>query len=467
MTTLPSAAPAGLRQPIAVVGGGQLAWMLAAAARDLDLPVQVQTPAADDPATSLAAAVIQAPLQDVEATRRLAAGCSAVTFENEWIDLDALAPLAAAGVSFLPSLDSLQPLLNKHDQRQLLQRLGLPSPDWRLLADLLPQRLGAGAVAGVNHPQAASNLAPEAANDRDSGHAPDSGHPPDSGHAPDPDPHSIARPAPLPLLPPGWRFPLMAKAVSGGYDGRGTRVLRDGADLESLLAAVDPHQWIVEQFVSFQQELSQLACRDADGHVLCYPLVQTHQHHQVCDWVLAPAAASHAVQAYARNIAVSLLTAIDYVGVLSIELFFGVDGLLVNEIAPRTHNSGHVTIEANCTSQFSQQARIVAGLPMGPVELKVPGALMVNLLGFDASGASDADDLHRERRDRLIALPGASLHWYGKRQSAPGRKLGHLTLVLQGSDPESRAAEAMARLAEVRTIWPLPWPEGDGAHAGT
>lgn len=448
MTTPLSAAPAGSRQSIAVVGGGQLAWMLAAAARELDLAVLVQTPAADDPATSLAAAVIQAPLKDVEATRRLAAQCSAVTFENEWIDLEALAPLADAGVSFLPRLESLRPLLNKHDQRQLLQRLGLPSPAWRLLSDLLPQRLGVVTDAATDK---AATVATDLATDTIS--------------PMQADPERVARLAPVPLLPPGWRFPLMAKAASGGYDGRGTRVLRDGADLETLLAAVDPHEWIVEQFVQFEQELSQLACRDADGNVLCYPLVQTHQHHQVCDWVLAPAAASHAMQAYARNIAVSLLTAIDYVGVLSIELFFGADGLLVNEIAPRTHNSGHVTIEASCTSQFSQQARIVAGLPMGPVELKVPGALMVNLLGFDDSSASAAGDLHQERRAQLSALPGVTLHWYGKRQSAPGRKLGHLTLVLEASDTESREAEAMARLADVRAIWPLPWPERAAASA--
>jgi 5-(carboxyamino)imidazole ribonucleotide synthase len=440
MTTPLPAGSAESPQAIGVVGGGQLAWMLAAAARELDLPVLVQTPAADDPATRLAASVVQAPLHDLEATRRLAARCRAVTFENEWLDLEALATLAGEGVSFLPRLDSLRPLVNKHDQRRLLQRLGLPSPPWRLLADLLPQRLELERTGAVAAPPA--------------------------------DSHPLPSIAPVPLLPPGWRFPLMAKAASGGYDGRGTRLLRDAADLDTLLAAVDPQQWIVEAFVPFEQELSQLACRDSQGNVVSYPLVQTHQHHQVCDWVLTPASVSHPVQAYARNIAVSLLTAIDYVGVLSIELFFGADGLLVNEIAPRTHNSGHVTIEACRTSQFGQQARIVAGLPMGPVDPLVPGALMVNLLGFDDRDAAADDGLHADLRDRLGALPGATLHWYGKRQSSPGRKLGHLTLVLESVDARAREVEAMARLAEVREIWPLPWsgaagdrPMGDRSEA--
>jgi 5-(carboxyamino)imidazole ribonucleotide synthase len=178
--------------------------------------------------------------------------------------------------------------------------------------------------------------------------------------------------------------------------------------------------------------------------------VQTHQHHQVCDWVLAPASVPHAVQAFARNIAASLLTSLQYVGVLSIELFYGPAGLQINEIAPRTHNSGHVTIEAAVTSQFEQQVRIVAGLEMGPVGLKVPGALMVNLLGFEHSRSDYAS-----AREALAALPDATVHWYGKEGSSPGRKLGHITLVLDGETSGLREQQAMERLEQVRSIWPL------------
>jgi 5-(carboxyamino)imidazole ribonucleotide synthase len=227
--------------------------------------------------------------------------------------------------------------------------------------------------------------------------------------------------------------------------------LRRAGDLEALLARVTASDWILEELVPFEQELSQLACRDRDGNVQCYPLVQTHQHQQICDWVLAPAAVPHGVQAYARNIAASLLTAINYVGVLSIELFYGPGGLQVNEIAPRTHNSGHYTIEAARTSQFEQQVRIVAGLPMGAVDLQVPGALMVNLLGFESS---EADYL--PQRDALAALPEAHVHWYGKQGSCPGRKLGHITLLLQGATPEERGRQAEQLLEQVRGIWPLP-----------
>lgn len=399
---------------IGVVGGGQLAWMLAAAARELDLPVVVQTPRADDPAARLASAVVQAPLRDLQATRELARRCTVVTFENEWLDLDGLAQLAAEGVTFLPSLAALRPLVSKQSQRQLLQRLGIPSPRWMMLA----------ALPGLQPRSPRGDGTPEV--------------PP-------------VQPEVSPTLPPGWSFPLMAKAATGGYDGKGTRLLSGDADLQRLLAEVNPQQWLLEALVPFELELSQLVCRDRSGRVACYPLVQTQQHRRVCDWVLAPAPVPHAVQAFARNMAVSLLTAIDYVGVLSIEYFLGPDGLQVNEIAPRTHNSGHVTIEACLTSQFAQQARIVAGLPLGSAELKVPGALMVNLLGFE-----HASHDYRERRGRLAALQGATVHWYGKREAIPGRKLGHVTLLLDAPSAEQRQAQASDRLAAVRAIWPLP-----------
>ena len=400
---------------IGVVGGGQLAWMLAAAARELELPVVVQTPRPDDPATSLASAVVQAPLHDLQATRELAQRSTVVTFENEWLDLDGLTLLAAEGVTFLPSLAALQPLVSKHRQRLLLQRLGIPSPPWMLLADL----------PCLQPPLPLEQRSP--------------------GASPPAEPSGVA------TLPPGWSFPLMAKAATGGYDGKGTRLITGSDDLQRLLDEVNPQLWLLEAFVAFKLELSQLVCRDRSGRVVCYPLVQTQQHRQVCDWVLTPAALPHAVQAFARNMAVSLLTAIDYVGVLSIELFYGPDGLQVNEIAPRTHNSGHVTIEACRTSQFAQQARIVAGLPLGDAHLQVPGALMVNLLGFE-----QASHDYAEQRGQLAALPGATVHWYGKKESSPGRKLGHVTLVLDAPSAEQRQAQASMRLAAVRAIWPLP-----------
>jgi 5-(carboxyamino)imidazole ribonucleotide synthase len=348
----------------------------------------------------------------------MAQRCVAISFENEWVPLAELEALRQDGIRFVPDLDALAPLTSKLQQRLLLDRLHLPAPRWCSLEAALPSPHTANSTGG----ESPGGLEVE------------------------------APPAPAgPSLPRGFRFPLMAKAATGGYDGRGTRVLREQSELESLIASVNPAEWILEERISFERELAMVACRDRHGGVECYPLLQTHQHERVCEWVQYPAVADHGVRAAARNVAASLLTALDYVGVLAIEFFYGPAGLLVNELAPRTHNSGHLTIEAFRCSQFEQQARIVAGLPMVPPEAAWPGALMVNLLGYETA-VSD----YAPQRRALAALPGAVLHWYGKRQARPGRKLGHITLRLESRSPRELVTERERRLAELRRIWPLP-----------
>ena len=414
---------------IGIVGGGQLALMLAEAAAELGVSLHVQTPGSGDPAVARAASVVQGALDDDQATRLLADRCGAISFENEWMPLERLLPLAQEGVRFIPGLDALAPLISKRGQRLLLNQLHLPCPHWcdleRVFAPPQPSP-----VAALQ-----SSEVPPSPLWREAG------------------PYRPPELAQHPTLPPGFRFPVMAKASRGGYDGKGTVPVADQQALEALLDHVLPSDWILEEMMAFEQELALVACRDRQGNVACWPLVQTHQHRQICDWVVLPAPVNHAVEAFARNVAASLLTALDYVGVLAIEFFYGPAGLLVNEIAPRTHNSGHVTIEACRCSQFAQQVRVVAGLPMGSTESIVPGALMVNLLGPQEE-LSEHDQ--RDRLAALTALPGAHLHWYGKVQSAPGRKLGHLTLVLEGSSTADREGERERLLAEVRRIWPLP-----------
>jgi len=332
----------------------------------------------------------------------------------------------------VPALDALRPLVCKRSQRELLQRLNLPSPRWFPLDQL---------QAEAEEPLASDGSAAES-----------SGASPPNADGSQPAPAEEAGPR----LPQGFSYPLMAKAASGGYDGRGTAVLHDDAQLEALLERVNPADWIVEEFVSFEQELAVVAARDSQGEVVIFPLAQTHQHGQVCDWVLAPLQASHALEQAVRNIAASLLTSLQYVGVLAIEFFYGPRGLLINELAPRTHNSGHYTIEACNLSQFDQQLRVVVGAQALEPDLVVPGALMVNLLGFESRDAADPEADYAHQREALAALPEAHLHWYGKAGSSIGRKLGHVTLVLREGDAEARRQEAMERLDAVRQIWPLP-----------
>jgi 5-(carboxyamino)imidazole ribonucleotide synthase len=418
--------PASLSSPavssIGVVGGGQLALMLAQEAPGLGLQLHLQAASASDPAVALASSVVLGDANDAEATAALARRCQVITFENEWVPLEALQGLRQSGVRFLPDLDALASLMSKRAQRELLQKLALPTPRWFPLEQLL---------APPPTPPEALEL------------------PRDGVFIP---PGALRTTAPRrPELPRGFQFPLMAKSSRGGYDGKGTLPIADQQALEALLATVDPAGWFLEERVAFEMELALVAARDQHGNVVCYPLVQTHQQQQVCDWVLFPAPVSHAVEAFARNIAASVLTALDYVGLLAIEFFFGPGGLQVNELAPRTHNSGHYTIEACACSQFGQQLRLAALLPMGSPEPLVPGALMVNLLGRDGTQEHDEADCQA-----LAALPGAHLHWYGKSESSPGRKLGHLTLLLESSGNAALQQEAQAKLQEVRSIWPSP-----------
>ena len=283
---------------IGVVGGGQLARMLVQAAASRQIPVAVQTGSDDDPAVEGASRLVTADPRDVAGTRQLVEGCSGITFENEWVNIDALIPLEQQGVRFRPSLAALSPLVDKLSQRQLLADLLIPSPPWC--------------------------------------------------------PLSLVSPA-QPALPQGWSFPVMAKAARGGYDGKGTLILKDIDALAQLIRSVTAEEWMLEAWVDYERELALVVSRDTSGCVRAFPLVETHQSQQVCDWVLAPAAVPQAVEALAFNAASSLLTKLNYVGVLALEFFFGPDGLQVNEIAPRTHNSGHFSIEACTSSQFDQQ----------------------------------------------------------------------------------------------------------------
>lgn len=379
---------------IGVVGGGQLALMLCEAGQARGLSVAVQSASEQDPAAASAQHQVLGAPTDATATASLSGCCSGITFENEWIPVDALLKLERDGVAFKPSIQSLKPLVNKLSQRRLLDDLALPSPDWVGLDEIDRKTLA---------------------------------------------------------LPDDWRFPVMAKAGHGGYDGKGTRVIKDRLALSELINSVVAKDWLLEAWVPYDRELALVVSRDQQGRIRSLPLVETHQSSQVCDWVLAPASAEQLLEATAYNIAASLLTHLNYVGVMALEFFYGPQGLMVNEVAPRTHNSGHFSIEACSSSQFDQQLCITAGLPVPSTELVAPGALMVNLLGL----ASDAESSLEERLTTLKAIPGAHLHWYGK-EEMPGRKVGHVTVLLQQPDADGRDREAREVLERIRSVWPNP-----------
>jgi 5-(carboxyamino)imidazole ribonucleotide synthase len=375
---------------IGVIGGGQLAWMMASAATELGIELVVQTPYDTDVAVGLAAETVLAAVDDVAATAILATKCDAITFENEFVDLVGLGKLAVAnGVNFLPPLSALAPLLDKYTQRCYLQDLGLPVPQFAALE--------------------------------------------------------------LPVLPAGFEFPVVVKARRNGYDGQGTFIIKDKSALASLYRRYPDTPFLIEEFVAFDRELAVIVARGATGEVIIYPLLETQQQDSICRRVFTVEDLPDSIEATCRSIAHTLITSLDAVGVFAIELFITPDGKVsVNEIAPRTHNSGHLTIEACATSQFSQLLRAVAGLPLGSPDLTCGAAVMVNLLGYE-----DSQSDYLAKRQQIAALPHTYIHWYEK-QSRIDRKLGHVTILIDpartGRSGDYRSPAA-ALASQVEKIW--------------
>ncbi|XFA72786.1 5-(carboxyamino)imidazole ribonucleotide synthase [Thermosynechococcaceae cyanobacterium Okahandja] len=369
----------GAAPSIGVIGGGQLAWMMGRAAQDLGMRLWVQTPHPSDPAVATAAGVIYADISDVGATAQLAAHTQVITFENEFVDLVALQALVRQGVCFYPTLSSLAPLLDKYQQRCFLQQLGIPVPAFAYLEE--------------------------------------------------------------------WSTaaPCVIKACRHGYDGQGTFIIRTEAQWQQFWQRwpeIPPQHFLAEALVPYTKELAIMVARSPRGELVLYPVVETQQVDAICRRVIAPAPIATAICQQIEAIATQILNALDAVGVFGIELFLTAAGdVLVNEIAPRTHNSGHYTIDACVTSQFAQHLRAVSGQPLGSGAMHCPAAVMVNLLGLEATVDYSA------KCAALAALPEAHLHWYGKKNAYAGRKLGHLTVLLDCPD----AAAAM--IQQIEAIW--------------
>ncbi len=373
-----------MKQRVGVIGGGQLAWMMGAEARSLGLELWLQTPNANDPAVSQADNAILAGVQDVTATAKLVDQCDVVTFENEVVDLDALGKLVEQGANFRPTLEFLAPLLDKYDQRRCCEQFDIPVPRYQTwtLGDRLPE---------------------------------------------------------------GWQYPVVLKARRHGYDGKGTFVIKNQAELEALPNELVKTPLLLEEFVPFERELAVMVARNRSGELRVFPVVETKQIDQVCHWAIAPAPISDAVEQKVTHIAQHLAQNLGLVGIMGIELFLTSAGeVLVNEIAPRTHNSGHFSLDACQTSQFAMQLQAIAGLPLGNPGLLVKGAVMVNLLGFEHS---NSDYIHK--RQLLIQIPDSRVHWYAKSGASPGRKLGHVTVLSETSDPDQLTAIAK----DIERMW--------------
>lgn len=358
---------------VGVLGGGQLGRMLALAGYPLGLRFRVLDPVAEA-ATDGVAERVRGGYDDAAALDAFAAGLDCATYEFENVPVSTVQALAERGVRVFPGERALALTQDRLLEKRFLRELGVAT----------------------------------------------------AGFAPIDGPADVARAVAHVALP------AMLKSRRLGYDGRGQRIMREPADLEDAWQTLGAVPLIAEAFVPFARELALVAARAADGAVACYPLIETHHRDGILRLALAPAPrVSAALQAAAEAIATRVLAALDYVGVLVVELFDRDGQLVVNELAPRVHNSGHGTIEGAHTSQFAQHLRAGLSLPLGPATLTGHSA-MLNLIG-------GAPPLHA----LLRVDPRAHVHLYGK-QPRPARKLGHVTLLAPDAATLTARVEAFA-----------------------
>ncbi len=372
---------------IVLLGGGQLARMSALAAYRLGFEVGVVVPGElHGPAADVATRRWFADWLEPSQLQDIAEWGGAVTLENEFLHPDILAAFQERGLVVIPSPATLFRVQDKLSQKSALKSAGIPVAEF----------------AGVIDERSVLSFA--------------------ARH--------------------GW--PVVLKSRTQGYDGYGNALAKGPEDLPAALAQLEGRGagLMVEAFVPFRRELAIMIARNATGEV-AYPLVETIQQNHICHTVLAPAAGAGAAATSAREMATAALDAIGGQGLYGIEFFELQDGaLLVNEIAPRPHNSGHYTIDACATSQFENHVRAVAGLPLGSPAMLSPAAVMVNVLGTTSEPASPA------LLAGALAEEGVRVHLYGKRHSRPGRKMGHVTAL--GATLEEARARATRAAGRIR-----------------
>jgi 5-(carboxyamino)imidazole ribonucleotide synthase len=346
---------------LGVLGGGQLGRMFAIAARRLGYRVHVFCPEADSPAAPVADRTFVAPYDDLELVRAFARSVDVVTFEFENVP-SATSDACAEWVPVRPDGKVLHITQQRLREKGFLRDHGFPVTPFRAI-----------------HSQEDLETAA-----RDLG------------------------------------LPGVLKTASFGYDGKGQRTIRSTAELPEAFAGLGGAEGIYEAFVDFAQEVSVVGARTLDGEFAAFPVFENVHRHHILDVTVSPARIPPALETAARELSRGILEALDVIGLLTVELFVTRDGrLIVNELAPRTHNSGHLTLDACITCQFEQQVRAVCGLPLGSTELKNPAA-MANLLG-------DVWTHGEPRWAQALSNPRLKLHLYGKASARPGRKMGHIT----------------------------------------
>jgi 5-(carboxyamino)imidazole ribonucleotide synthase len=358
--------------------------MIAQEAKRMSLKVHILDPDPECPASSLADELLVADFRNQTAIRRLSELADVLTYEIELADSDVLIDLSRARKPIHPAPETLKIIQNKYRQKVFLQEKKLPVPNFALLED-------------------------------------------------------VARSTNTDLE----RFPLILKACENSYDGRGNRLIYSEEDIANAVSEKSPGKWMVEEIINFRKELSVMVARNESGQVSSFPVAENIHSDSILDTTLVPARISKHTEGIVQDIAEKTIDVLKGSGIFCVEMFLTTNGeILINEIAPRPHNSGHYSIEGCSISQFEQHIRAILNLPLPKPLLRSP-TVMVNILGpREFEGEYYLDGLNE-----LLSIEGLKLHLYGKRISKPRRKLGHVTITAASiSDAIDKSRKAKSNL---------------------
>ena len=374
-------------QKIGILGGGQLGKMLCLAAAPLDLQIFVLDSNQEMPAAKLCHSFIEGDFNNYDDVYRFGQLVDVITIEIEHVNTEALQKLESEGKTIHPSPDKLAIIQDKGLQKQHFKHHQLPTSDFTLFES--------------------------------------------------------AEEIKTALKEKKLHYPFVQKLRKGGYDGKGVELIRSASDLDKIMKG----QSVVEELVDIAMEIAVIACRNADGEIQCFPAVEMEFHPtaNLVEFLACPAQISGFIEAEAESLATKIIESFDICGLLAVELFLTKDNqLLINEVAPRPHNSGHHTIDSCNTSQFQQHLRGILNLPLGSTKMKSP-SIMINLLGEEGySGV-----VKYEGMAEALALEGVNIHLYGKKTTKPFRKMGHLTVTADTIEKAKDIAEKARKALKV------------------
>lgn len=370
---------------LGILGGGQLGKMMLYDTRKFDIQTYVLDPSNDAPCKIACDQFFQGSLLDFDTVYNFGKQVDVLTFEIELVNVDALEKLEQEGVKVFPSSKTLRIIQNKGKQKQFYKDNNLPTSDFQVFENI-------------------SNLISNISN---------------------------------------LKLPFVWKSTEFGYDGNGVKVIRKIGDLDGLPKG----ECIAEEMVNFKNELAVIVARNPSGEIKTYPVVEMEFHPEAnqVEYVICPARIDDKIAQKAREIALKVSENFKHVGLLAVEMFQTQDDeILINEVAPRPHNSGHYSIEASYTSQFEQHLRAILNLPLGNTDSKVAG-VMVNLVGSEGFSGN----VVYENIENILQLDGVIPHIYGKKQTRPFRKMGHVTIVNKDIDKARQIAEEVKNSIKV------------------